>query len=150
MGSACDCIYLGNQSPKVNKNFLFRCSDPTEFGSNASGIKCSSCLKKCPDKVGMLLPVADNADIWQCVSCGAKFNSVTAHNLMFSLNQKAEMMLDNSRVTVNDLENMLIKFSKVLHPNHAILARIKYSLCGLYGRSIGYELQNLNEKQLLR
>ena len=69
---------------------------------------------------------------------------------MFSLNQKAEMMLDNSRVTVNDLENMLIKFSKVLHPNHAILARIKYSLCGLYGRSIGYELQNLNEKQLLR
>merc|ERR1719499_927616 len=45
---------------------------------------------------------------------------------------------------------MVTKYSRVLHTDHAILVRLKYSLCGLYGRCRGYELQNLNNTQLLR
>ena len=58
--------------------------------------------------------------------------------------------MESSEATVPELERVLSKYSKVLPSSNAILARLKYNLCGCYGRSEGYLLQDLNKKQLLR
>ena len=38
-------------------------------------------------------------------------------------------------------ERYLVKYGAVLHPAHGFLLRVKYQLCGMYGRLPGYTLQ---------
>ena len=91
-------------------------------------------------------------DTWRCDlgSCEATVPASTVQRLVFRLWDQVEAAVDSPEAGVRELEAALAKFSRVLHPGHAGLARIKYSLCGLYGRSPGHELFKLNEKQLHR
>ena len=66
------------------------------------------------------------------------------------LQSHVEKLVESSEATVPEVERVLFKYSKVLPSSNAILARLKYNLCGCYGRSEGYLLPDLNKKQLLR
>ena len=125
-----------------------RCRDPGEAGSLASGVKCSSCLKKDAASPGTLLPSPD-PDIWTCSKCPLKVNTVQIQNLIFAIQTNLESALETA-VEVEQLERMLVKFSRVLQPSNVMLVRLKYSLCGLYGRAPGYELFSLDRKQIER
>ena len=48
------------------------------------------------------------------------------------------------------MEDLLAKYGKRLHRNNGLMTRVKYNLCGLYGRAPGYLLFNLDRKQLKR
>jgi hypothetical protein len=43
--------------------------------------------------------------------------------------------------TVQGYERYLLKYGKVLHAAHGFLLRVKYQLCGMYGRLPGFDLQ---------
>ena len=131
---------------------MLRGSDPTELESYVSGIKCTSCLRRGEATPGTLVTIPGDVDTWRCdlEACGARVPASTVQRLVFRVWDQVEAEVDSPEAGVKELEAALAKFSRVLHPGHAGLARIKYSLCGLYGRSPGYELFNLNEKQLQR
>ena len=125
-----------------------RCVDPRERGSLASGVKCSSCLKKDPQSLGTLLPSPD-PDLWTCSHCPIKVNTVQIQNLIFAIQTNMESLLETS-VEVEQLERMLAKYSRVLQPGNAMLVRLKYSLAGLYGRAPGHQLFSLDREQIER
>ena len=125
-----------------------RCRDPGEAGSLASAVKCSLCLKKLPDRPGTLLPSPD-PDFWTCSQCPVKVDTGQIQKLIFAIQTNLETVLETS-VEVEQLEKMLRKFERVLHPSNAMLVRLKYSLCGLYGRAPGYELFSLDRSQVER
>ena len=125
-----------------------RCRDPREGGSLASGVKCSSCLKKEAQSAGSLLPSAD-PDLWTCSQCPVKVNTVQIQNLIFAIQTNMESALE-SAVEVEQLERMLVKYSRVLQPSNVMLVRLKYSLSGLYGRAPGYQLFSLDRNQIER
>ena len=124
-----------------------RCSDPSELGSGASAVRCSSCLKS--RKAG-LLQESVNSEVWQCDLCGAKFAASTVLNLVFKIYEQMEATVNNPAVGLPGLEAFLAKYSRVLGPQHGCLLRVRYSLCGQYGRVPGYELPNLSSAQLAR
>ena len=128
-----------------------RCSDPTELGSYGSGLKCPVCLRRGEAGPGTLV-TSNDVDTWVCdlEACGARLPASSVQRLVFRLWEQVEAAVDSPEAGVKELEAALAKLSRVLHPGHAGLARIKYSLCGLYGRSPGYELFKLKEKQLQR
>ena len=130
---------------------MFRCSDPRELDTFGSGLKCTSCLRRSEASPGTLL-TTDDVDTWQCdlESCGATVPASTVQRLVFRLWEQVEAAVDSPEAGVKELEAALAKFSRVLHTGHAGLARIKYSPCGLHGRSPGYELFKLSEKHLQR
>ena len=135
----------------TNKLFVCqcgRCRDPREGGSLASGLKCPACLKKTPARPGTLLPSQD-PQVWRCDQCPAPFTSVQIQNLIFGIQANLDSAME-SDVEVEQLEKMLVKYSRVLHPNNAMLVRLKYSLCGLYGRAPGHQLFSLDSDRLQR
>ena len=144
--------YFFEVTPLKVLYLLFRCIDPKELDSYSSGIKCTGCLKRRESKPGTLLAIPGDVESWQCdlEKCGARVPASTVQRLVFRVWDQVEAEVDSPEAGVKELEAAIAKFSRVLHPGHAALARIKYSLCGLYGRSPGYELFSLNEEQLQR
>lgn len=55
-----------------------------------------------------------------------------------------------SNPTIEAYENFLLRYSKVLHPNHVVLIDAKYILAKMYGRMAGYEPDSLSDEQFMR
>jgi len=56
----------------------------------------------------------------------------------------------NNKGTVDDAEEFLSKYSKILHPNHYHMTTCKHNLLQMYGRTEGYLIQDMAEEQLNR
>ena len=100
------------------QSFIFRCSDPTELGSYASGIQCNSCNQ------GWVVPVEplQIQSSWQCEKCKG-FLSIEQ---VIQLDNKLveELQRVNRRSTEN-LEKFHRVYEKFLHPSHAFLMQLK-------------------------
>ena len=63
-----------------------------------------------------------------------------------------DLMANQDSWSVTNFEAFLSEHGKILHPTNMCMIRIKNSLVGFYGRSPGFEMQNLamNQKLLQR
>ena len=50
------------------------------------------------------------------------------------IQDECDSVLNSSPVRVERVEMVLKKYSRLLHPRHAIIIKTKYNLAGLYGR----------------
>ena len=127
-----------------------RCEDPTEMETFASGVKCSGCLRaKKGAEPGILLPMR-NGKAWQCGKCDATIPNSKVLTLLFKIFEQMEALMNNPSEGPTGLEAFLTKFSRVLADGNGLLQRVRYSLCGQYGRLPGYQLSQLSSVQLER
>merc|ERR1712080_621458 len=64
------------------------------------------------------------------------------------IGQELEIMMNKG--TIDDAEQFLEQYSKLLHPNHYHMTTCKHNLMQMYGRTEGYLIQDMDEDQLAR
>ena len=127
-----------------------RCEDPTEMDTYASGVKCSACLRAQKGaEPGILLPMRKQ-EAWQCGKCEATIPNGKVLTLLFKICEQMEALMNNPSEGPTGLEAFLTKFSRVLADGNGLLQRVRYSLCGQYGRLPGFQLSQLSSAQLER
>ncbi|XP_062556423.1 SET domain-containing protein SmydA-8 isoform X2 [Armigeres subalbatus] len=118
-----------------------RCSDPTEFGTNCSSIKCTKCPK------GYILatdPLNQDAD-WKCKTCSHSMSAKIIVQLLDRLFKEMDTIDGNS---VDLYEQFNTKYQNTLHPNHYLFLSTKHSLCQLYGKISGYLISEMSLQQI--
>ena len=130
-----------------------RCSSATELGTYSSALLCPA--PGCRAPVVTAEP-ADTRSDWRCTAagCGKLFPVAKVSNVTGAIKAQAER-LEYSEQRAEDCgvaahEAFLKKYGSVLHPNHVILIRAKYSLAKMYGRMAGYEAASLGPDLLDR
>jgi len=120
-----------------------RCEDSTENETYLSAIKCT---KKCP---GYFLPEKplDCESKWKCEECGIAAPA-GYHEMANSKVAEAISKIEEEGLNPTKCEKFLKTYSKVLHPNHAHMLDIKFSLLNLLGHSEGFTMSQLTEEQL--
>ena len=125
---ACDCKRWSTEGDTAWRNteilfsFLRRCSDPTEFGSHSSSVRCPGCQSYLApsDPLGRGSP-------WQCISCDVTVEGGRICAMEESLSRQvgaAEEAMD-----VRLLEEIGEGLGQHLHQTHAIMCKIKQALC---------------------
>lgn len=120
-----------------------RCQDKTENGTYLSALKCL----KCPNGFYLADSPLDCASLWSCMECKVQAPqgySDLAENKV----SQAVSKLEEEGLTVAGCHKFLKTYSKVLHPNHAHLLDVKYSLFNLLGHSEESKMENLTEEDL--
>lgn len=118
-----------------------RCSDPTEFGTNCSTIKCTKCPK------GYILttnPLDQDAD-WKCKSCSHTMPAKIIVQLLDRLFKELDAIDGNS---IDLYEQFNVKYQNILHHNHYLFLSTKHSLCQLYGKISGYLISEMSLQQI--
>ena len=130
-----------------------RCSSATELGTYSSALLCPA--PGCRAPVITAEP-ADTRSDWRCTAagCGKLFPVAKVSNVTGAIKAQAER-LEYSEQRAEECgvaahEAFLKKYGSVLHPNHVILIRAKYSLAKMYGRMAGYEAASLGPDLLDR
>ncbi|XP_064097940.1 uncharacterized protein LOC135209187 [Macrobrachium nipponense] len=130
---------------KHSKYFMctcFRCSDPTELGTNFSTLRCKSCTN------GFMLSAAplDELADWICTSCNATIKSAEVTDINLKLGEEVERTL--GAPTVPLLEELLQKHGKTtVHPNHFHLFATRHTLLQMYGRDPAYANEDYMKKK---
>ena len=121
----------------------------SELGSYSSALLCPSCKSPVVSK-----NVLDIKSDWSCSKCGKVFPSSKIANVTGAIKEQAEKLDYNKekpdQCGVKAHEAFLKKYKPVLHPNHVLLVKAKYSLAKMYGRMEGFEANKLTEQQLKR
>ncbi|XP_023336991.1 protein msta [Eurytemora carolleeae] len=120
-----------------------RCQDRTENETYLSALKCL----KCPD--GYYLPDSplDCSSPWSCSQC--KLVAPQGYSeLADSKVSAAVSKIEEEGLTVPACKKFLATYSKVLHPHHAHMLDVKYSLLNLLGHTDHSSLENLTEEDL--
>ena len=128
-----------------SKDFLCtcdRCQDDTENETYMSAIRCI----KCPGYFLAENPL-DCTGKWLCNECGTAA-PLGYSDMAYSKVGSAIAKIEEEGLTPESCEKFLKNYSKVLHPNHAHMLDVKFSLLNLLGHSEGYAMSQLNEDQL--
>merc|ERR1711892_167739 len=128
-----------------------RCSDPTEYNSYLSSIRCSRCAgfqdHIQDNDLQFLLPEDPlNAESnWRCQKCTniQKSSQIKAGNMTVSSELKE---LDRSRVS--NMVNFLTKYENMLGPNNHHVVEIKFAIVMMLGNRKPYTLENLTQEEL--
>ena len=140
----------------VMNQYIYSClldltviSISSELGSYSSALLCPSCKSPVVSK-----NVLDIKSDWSCSKCGKVFPSSKIANVTGAIKEQAEKLDYNKekpdQCGVKAHEAFLKKYKPVLHPNHVLLVKAKYSLAKMYGRMEGFEANKLTEQQLKR
>jgi len=128
-----------------SKNFLCiceRCQDPNENETFMSALKCM----KCPSYYLPETPLDCNG-AWKCGEC--KRAAPPGYSEMAEEKVAATIAkLEEEGLTVEACEKFLAVHTRALHPNHAHMLDIKYSLLNLLGHSEGQTMEQLTAEQL--
>lgn len=120
-----------------------RCSDPTEFGTNFSALKClGASQQKCP---GIQLPIdpLNRESDWKCNSCDVRLGAAQVSDFMHKIESDVDNVVQDEKCTVEQVEAYITKLSDFLHPNHYHLFALKHKLIQLYGFQSGYQYAQL-------
>lgn len=111
-----------------------RCTDATEMGTFASGLKCRNCSN------GILIPsdFTDESAKWQCVDC--KFILLGSHALQI-LEQTRSALERLNKKSIADCENFLTEFDSIIPPRSVFNVEVKLALCLLYGNVPGFMIE---------
>merc|ERR1711892_210123 len=128
-----------------------RCSDPTEYNSYLSSIRCSRCAgfqdHIQDNDLQFLLPEDPlNAESnWRCQKCTniQKSSQIKAGNMTVSSELKE---LDRSKVS--NMVNFLTKYENMLGPNNHHVVEIKFAIVMMLGNRKPYTLENLTQEEL--
>lgn len=124
-----------------------RCKDPTELGTYISALKCVG-GDKGPCE-GYLLPIdplkVDSA--WKCNLCESEIDTDAAFYLTTKLGDEVDA-IQMKGPSVKELETLLEKCLKLLHPNHFHVYAVKHSLVQLIGYQQGYLPKQLTDEQI--
>ncbi|XP_057666323.1 SET domain-containing protein SmydA-8-like [Diorhabda carinulata] len=109
-----------------------RCSDPTEFGTYFSALRCQDSNCK-----GYLLPKTfidnktnDRGSDWCCNECPSKLSPYAVQDLLDRIGKDlTEMPKDN----IKECKNFIDSYEELLHPNHYFLTEVKIALINLIG-----------------
>ncbi|XP_040575619.1 SET domain-containing protein SmydA-8 isoform X1 [Lepeophtheirus salmonis] len=98
-----------------------RCTDRTELGTYMSAINCKHC------KNGYLLPVNSLSykSDWSCNNCDVIVNYKTISDIIDTIESQVRSI---EYGTIDELEEMLYHYQKLLHPNHYIVIDIMHNL----------------------
>ncbi len=78
---------------------------------------------------------------FKCTGChGTKKQLEDVRRLFKRLREETDALLnDPERNSIAQYEKFLSEHSDVLHPNNLLMVRLRYRLCGMYGREPGYQ-----------
>lgn len=117
----------------INEEWYFdckcpRCSDPTEFGTYTSALKCSRCRE------GLILPHPNKmGDLWKCRFCDNPFEPEYIATYVQSLEDEL-YAISKSDPTPQKLEAFLKGHFKDLHPKHFLNLIAQRNLIQVLGR----------------
>uniref|UniRef100_A0A1B6CUV4 SET domain-containing protein n=1 Tax=Clastoptera arizonana TaxID=38151 RepID=A0A1B6CUV4_9HEMI len=130
-----------------------RCADPTELGTYFSALKCIAETKEgpCP---GYQLPTSplNNKSSWACNKCPITLSSIEVNNIVSGLGNEVDSVLHSDKIkpSINDLEDLLKKLCKLLHPQHYHCYAVCHCLIQLYGHEPGFQHRELPQDILER
>eukprot|EP00094_Tigriopus_californicus_P009904 TCALIF_09550-PA protein Name:"Similar to msta Protein msta, isoform B (Drosophila melanogaster)" AED:0.04 eAED:0.05 QI:0/1/0/1/1/1/2/0/547 len=135
-----------------------RCRDPRELGTYLSALICQRCSIPAThttgtevDEVGCILPInpLEHDTKWACpMHPQRELSNEQAQRLAIDLQRK--LYAGGQITTIERLEEVIETFSRILHPNHALLMMVKRSLLNCYSQvpisTVGRkELQRMKE-----
>lgn len=110
-----------------------RCSDPTEFGTHLSSVRCQSCT------LGYMIRL-NCKTAWKCLNCNTTIP-----------NEQIQLMLGECRLGVQQMgpnieriEAFIRKYAERLHPNHYLLIEMKQKLAAIIRHMSANESSNSN------
>jgi hypothetical protein len=110
-----------------------RCSDPTEFSSYSSALKCQKCVPS--DGLVISLNPLDNMSDWKCNKCELLVSGQDYIKMIATIRQNTDTL---NRKSPDDCERFLINFENLLPKQSVFLVDVKYVLCMLYGNISNY------------
>ncbi|XP_014295676.1 SET domain-containing protein SmydA-8 [Microplitis demolitor] len=120
-----------------------RCSDPTEFGTNISALRCANL--KC---FSYILPVdpLNFKSPWTCRECHVKVSGKQIESISSAL----RMMVNN---VLNEPPRNILKFIEgelkiLVPPENHILLDMKFHVVSFFGRTEELEWKNLSDREL--
>ncbi|XP_018791987.1 PREDICTED: protein msta [Bactrocera latifrons] len=134
----------------MTKHFLCkceRCTDPTEYGSNFSTMLCMGDEGESCDGIHLPKDPLNMKSDWACTKCPIMISGEEVRYLLTQMTEEVDNLLSR-KPTVKQLEALINKLSKFLHPHHYHLFNLKHTLIQLYGTEIGYALKNLSDSLL--
>lgn len=100
-----------------------RCSDPSELGTHMDSLHCPRCYKD-----GILTKNRTD-DRWSCSNCSKILDDDVVKTTIFEARRVMdELDLKNQKV----LENLLSRFARTFHTNHAVMIDLKQMLIERY------------------
>ncbi|XP_023319622.1 protein msta isoform X2 [Eurytemora carolleeae] len=117
----CDCV---------------RCQDPQELGTMMSGLSCGSCKSDF-----LLRCLAGEDTVYACRNCG---NQICENEFRKIDETLLSVQTNIYKENVEKMQEILFKYSDILHPNHALLAETKQHLAAAIGRVPGYRYEQLD------
>ncbi|XP_311564.5 SET domain-containing protein SmydA-8 [Anopheles gambiae] len=141
---------LRREHLKTNKYFACkcsRCSDPTEFGTFLSALRCMGIENEpCGGFQLPINPLAEDSD-WKCNRCPVQITHDQVNFLMSKIGEEVDDVMSR-KSSVKEFENLIHKLQNFLHPNHFHLQTLKHSLIQMYGRFPGHRLSELSDEIL--
>ncbi len=120
-----------------------RCLDPTELGSHGSALLCRECQAPMEQTSESESGTERNFKCTGCNGTSKKFAQV--RELFLKLRAETDDLLnDPERNNIASYEQFLQDNSSILHPNNLLMVRVRYRLCGMYGRQPGYQVSDLS------
>ncbi|KOX72915.1 Protein msta, isoform B [Melipona quadrifasciata] len=120
-----------------------RCSDPTELGTHMSSLKCT----KCDNGIVLSLDSLDPESSWKCTHCDFTTSGAAVRKILYVIQTEMDAVETISGAegpyAIQARETLIRKYRSVLHPRHAFLTTVRYSLTQLYGRVDEYLLDDL-------
>lgn len=126
-----------------------RCTDPSELGTFLSALRCIGDVHETCSGTMLPLDAHDAHTDWRCDRCPVRLGSEHLGGLMASIEDEVDGVLLNKETTVAEVETLLAKLSRFLHPHHYHMFALKHSLVQLWGNRPGYETAGLTDAQLL-
>lgn len=139
---------------RANKCFTChceRCSDPTELNTFFSALRCLNDINGIPCNGIVLLEQPLEIDSsWLCDTCAERIDSDQVANLLSNLEEEIDEILMSTCPSVDELEELIFKFEKLLHSNHFHLFALKYALSQQYGHQENNSLRQLTDDRIKR
>jgi len=135
------------RNTKLQKNWYFkcacqRCSDPTEFGSHLSSLRCPKCDEGYMTQIAPLDPESP----WKCSIHNFLYTKENVENLIVDL-KKHLFSAGDGGTTPQQMEDTLEMFSQFLHPHHYLMMITKRNIISLYSQAT---LKSVTKKDFLR
>lgn len=118
-----------------------RCSDPTEFGSHSSAIKCHS--EGCQGYLVSANPLGITSE-WICSDCQTRLDPKTAIHLDKKLSEEARKLELQPNCGLSSYQKFFDAYQPYLHPNHAFLCLMEQKMCERIGRVQDMNATNMN------
>ena len=108
-----------------------RCTDPEEFGTWLSALRCDRC--------GNLISSQNSLDVtakWRCTNCETILDADKVNQIHHSVRAELKKIATVGPARLRLLEEFVDKYSALIHPGSCHVIEAKYALVQLYGNTV--------------